>query len=156
MAYAEALHPLTVFELDKGFYNWKSESDASCPDYWAPVGLNKIMLYPKVAASLGSGVTLEILYLDGEPKLTSDASYVDLGDEEVAALVGYAQWVLSIKQGLKEGFILDEPLKDLFLTAAKRRGSWLQTTAAYRRYMGQARDENQPERLTAKPKGVRG
>jgi len=156
MAYGQALHPLTVFELDKGFYGWRSESDTSCPDYWAPVGLDQIMFYPKTPASPACAKTLEFFYLDGSPRLLNNTSYLDMGDEEVEKLVSYAQWILTFKEGLKEGLETSEPFRQLFLAAAQRRGSYLQTIALYRKFMGVERDEAQPTRVQGEAKGVRG
>jgi hypothetical protein len=156
MAYGNALHPLTLFELDKGFYSWRSEEDDACPEYWAPLGLDRIMFHKKVDGDLLGGVKLEFLYLDGSPKLLTPGAYLDLGDEEVEKLVSYAQWVLTFKEGLKEAFENSEPFRQLFLAAAQRRGNYLQTTALYRKFMGVERDEAQPERTKPGAAGVRG
>lgn len=154
MAYGKALTQITSYELDKGFNAWRVETVGTeeCPEYWAPMGLDKLVIYPK----LSDEANLELLYLKGDVRLTSGSSYLDLGDEEITRIIDYAQWVLAFKEGAEEAVKNTEPLKQLFLTAANSRAARLKQTAAYRRYMGQARDEAAPPQKVPEKLGVRG
>lgn len=157
MAYGEALKPLTIYELDKGFYTWletATTSDSPCPEYWAPMGIDTLVAYPGNGS--GATLTLQLLHLKGDVRLLADASYLDLGDEEINRIIDYAQWVLAFKEGIKEATDNVEPMKQLFLQAASSRASRLKKLALYRRYMGQERDEAAPARQVPPRPGVRG
>lgn len=154
MALGKALTQITSYELDKGFAGWRTAVTGTeeCPEYWAPMGLDKLALYPQPAAD----ILLDVQYLKGDPRLTADSAYLDLGDEEITRIIDYAQWVLAFKEGVEEAAKNSEPLKQLFLQAANSRNARLKQTAAYRRYMGQARDETAPTQKVPEKLGVRG
>jgi hypothetical protein len=148
-----ALTHLSTYDLDKGFYGWRGQTTTSnCPSYWAPLGIHKIFVYP-----MPSNVfQLVYLYLQGNSRLTANADYLDLGDEEILRLIDYAAWLLSFKQGLKEAFENTNPFRELFLLAAGGRNARLRSSALYRKFMGEHRDEEQPTRMAQPQKGVRG
>ena len=146
-----ALYPLTVFELDQGFYGRQGASSGT-PNYWAPLGTDKFVLYPK--ASSTSYVGVQYYSADPRPSL-DDTSYLDMGDEEILRILDYAQWVLSFKEGIQEAIINLDPLKQLFLVAARLRNMRLRNTAPYRDYMGVARDEAEPARDVKEQEGLR-
>ena len=157
MAYGAALHPITVYELDKGYYSWQEDetsNDSPCPQYWAPMGIDTMVLYPKMPAARYA--KLLFLYIQADPRLATGSTYLDLGDEEITRILDYAQWVLAFKEGAKEATENTEPLKQLFLLAANSRAGRLKQLASYRRYMGQARDEAAPAREVPPRLGVRG
>lgn len=157
MAFGKALHPTTVYELDKGYYDWQDDTtsdDSPCPEYWAPMGNNTLVVYPKMSAS--KDALLQLLYYKADPRLKTGATYLDLGDEEITRIIDYAQWVLAFKEGIEEAVKNTEPMKQLFLLAANTRAARLKQLAAYKRYMGQARDEAAPSREVPQRLGVRG
>lgn len=148
-----ALIQTVPFDLDKGYYGWRNEAQSgSCPEYWAPWGIFKAFIHPAPVSSYG----IEWFYLDGEPRLTDEAQYIDLGDEEILRIIDYAAWVLAFKQGLKEAIENPNPFKELFLLAAAQRNSRLRSTALYRKFMGEHRDEATPTREATTQPGVRG
>lgn len=144
---------LSTHDLDKGWYLWRTEAPTgNCPEYWSAVGIDKMFIYPRPAIP----IALNYLYLDGEPRLTDTAEYIDLGDEEITRIIDYAAWLLAFKQGLKEAFDNPAPFRELFLKAAMGRGQRLRATALYRKFMGEHRDEQTPVRGAIPQKGVRG
>jgi len=147
-----ALYPLSVFEMDQGYYGRQGASSGT-PEYWAPLGIDRIVIYPKASTTQNVGIQ----YYSGDPRLDIDGStYLNMGDEEVLRILEYAQWVLSFKEGLQEALVNTSPLKDMFLTAARLRNSKLEGTSLYKKYMGSSRDEREPERDAEPKKGLRG
>lgn len=138
----------TLPEYDHGYPGWRTGS-ATTPAYWAPAGLNKVIFYPR------PNTYLRIDYYSGDRFLTSGASYVQLGDEELNRIIDYAVWQLNIKCGTEEAFNLTNPLKELFLLAASTRNSKLRGSQLYKDYMGADRGEMQPDRDAAPQKGGR-
>jgi len=128
---ATALQPLTVVDLDQEKYGWRVAS-TSTPTYWAPYGLSHVVVYPQA----GTTNTYTATYYRGDRILTSDSSYVNLGDEELEKILDYAQWYLSFKESVKEGLANTGPLKEMFLLAARLRNAKLAGTAMYNRFMG--------------------
>jgi hypothetical protein len=144
---------LGTYEMDKGFFGWRNEATvAACPEYWSPVGIHKAYIYPRPSISFN----LVYLYLDGERHLTAPTDYIDIGDEEILRIIEYAAWLLAFKQGLKEAFANLDPYKQLFLLAAGKRNARLRSTAQYRQYMGEHRDEATPKSEATPQQGVRG
>jgi len=146
------LFPANIQEMDQGYYGRQSTA-SSTPEYWAPFGINNFVIYPPATTTQ----TIEIQYYSGDPRLNlTNSSYVDLGDEEILRIIDYAQWSLSFKEGLKESLLNTEPLKEMFLTAARLRSSKLRATSMYRNYMGNDRDELRPTRSAEEQQGLRG
>jgi hypothetical protein len=150
------VNQLSLRDLDKGFYGWRSESTTGNPEYWAPIANNLVALHQAATdTTQHDAQTFNAMFLRGDRLLTANADYVQLGDEEVTALIDYAQACLAFKQGESEAFENTQALKKLFATAAARRGSWLRGSSVYRKYMGQE-DDHQVALRHAKPqKGVR-
>lgn len=146
-----ALYPLSVFEMDQGYYGRQGASSGT-PDYWAPLGIDRFVVYPPAATTQTVGVQ----YYSADPRLDLDGStYLDMGDEEILRILDYAQWVLSFKEGLQEALINTEPMRQMFLTAARLRNQKLEGTSLYRKYMGSSRDEGEPLRDTQPKQGLR-
>lgn len=151
-AAATTLYPISIQEADQGYYG-RQGSASGTPEYWAPFGIDKFMVHPAASATQ----TVQVQYYSADPRLVMDGTnYLDLGDEEVLRIVDYAQWVLSFKEGLKEALVNTQPLREMFLTAARLRSSKLRNTALYRNYMGNDRDETKPLRTNEEQQGLRG
>jgi hypothetical protein len=147
-----SIYQTVPFDFDKGFYGWRNEAQSgSCPEYWMPWGIYRAFIHPAPTTTYG----VEWFYLRGEPRLTDDAQYLDLGDEEVLRIVDYAAWVLAFKQGLKEAIENPNPFKELFLLAAVSRNARLKSSALYRKFLGEHRDEQAPLREASPQPGVR-
>jgi len=139
----------SLSELDNGFPGWSITSDT--PSMWAPVGITKIAIYPQ--ASVGY---LRLESYKEAPTLFSDPDYIDIGDEELVRLLGYAQWYLSFKEGVKEAVENVEPVMKQMVMAAIVRNRRLNKSAFYRDYTGYQREEQQrPARTPSASPGIR-
>jgi len=115
------------------------------PTMWAPVGFNKIALYP---TPINGIITIEGI---SEAPLFPGVSHVQLGEDTISPLLSYAHHVLTFKESGEEHQSTIAGLKGLLAAAATRRSS-IRTTAAYVKYMGTGRGESErPSLLDSGP-----
>jgi hypothetical protein len=154
MSVGPAYRELSIYELDQGFYGWRTETASTTtqrPEYWGPVGLTKFFLYPRSGvANLGLNL---LVYADNTP-LTSDSSYLDIDEASLSKVLDLAHALLSFKEGVPEGTESIEPLKQLLMHAAATRNSEVAKFALYRNYMGHDDSKGEPE-LPEPQRGVR-
>lgn len=138
-------------DLDKGIDPAFRTSTAttSTVRYWAPQGINKVIANPL------ANTTLQVDYYRGNRLLTNNTDYVQLGDEELDRVLGYAVWYLNVKSGTQEAFATTKPLKDMFFLAAKLRNSKLRGSQLYKDFLGADYGENQPQREALPQSGGR-
>lgn len=143
------LNMLSLFELDMGYPGWRNLSGT--PYYWAPDALDKFAVSP--APSAGA------FQIEGyaEPiVLTSNNSFIDLGDEELLRILDYAQFYCAFKEGVKEASDNVEGLKSQHMEAAGKRNARLRKSTMYREFMGRQREEaERPSRAKVQKIGVR-
>ncbi len=139
-----ALREMHYYDLDQGFYGWRTETAASTtqrPAYWSPVGIDKIFIYPRTGASQAYRFTCY-----GEiAVLTAAGDYIDINEGELQRLMGMAQALLAFKEGVTEGTENANALRDLFLQVAQTRNKELQLTATYKDYMSQVQNDVEQE-----------
>lgn len=132
------LTPASIYDLDFGRPVWESETTAtggdvpSRPKVYGVAGLNLIAIWP------GDAVGNSQLVVDGivaTPLLTTDASFVDIGQEELSGLLDMCQVLAAFKEGGKEFQDAQGEFKD-FLKAAGERNTMLRASTAYRKYLG--------------------
>ena len=144
-----ALVMTSLSELDNGFPGWNSVT--GIPSLWAPIGITKLAIYPQTS----TGYLLLESYKEA-PTLNADGEYIDIGDEEIVRLLGYAQWYLSFKEGVKEAVENVEPLMNQMVKAAILRNRRLLKSAFYRDYAGlQLEELERPSRTATAKLGVR-
>lgn len=124
-------------DLDYSIPNWRGATTATPghpnrPVYWAPVSLTLLVIYPAFADFPS---TLEVAGVHQTPLLVNAGDFVDLGEEELDLLLGYAQHVLAFKVGGPR-FVLTYPKWLAFLKAAAAENRQLAATAFYRRLLG--------------------
>ena len=149
--YGKAAPRLSLFDLDKGFYKWRAETVADCPDHWAPMGIDTFAIYPRPTVS----TTYELLFVSGDTRLVNTTDYLQMGDEEIPYLISYAQWILAFKEGLKEAVENLDPFKKLFIQAAQTRNAMLRATGIYQNFLGEQQDETAPSDEATKQLGAR-
>jgi hypothetical protein len=126
-------------DLDYGFPNWRGTTTATLfaparPVYWAPVSLNLLVIYP-ADAGLNFLNTLEVAGVIQTPLLVAAGDFVDLGQEELDVLLGYALHVLSLKVGGQR--LVDSYAGWLaFLKAAAAENRQFAASTFYRRLLG--------------------
>lgn len=147
------LTPSTIADLDAGRKSWESETTASggdvptTPTLWGIGGLNLISIWPADAVG---GNSLTIDGVAATPQFVNDASFADIGTEELNAILDYCQHIATFKEGGAE-FEATIPLMQSFLKNAGIRNSMLMTSAKFRGWMGvDARTSKHPERVGAR------
>jgi hypothetical protein len=137
----QALSPSSHEDLTNGRYQWRTETTASGgdvptkPTLWAPVSLQLIVLWP---ASMTTGLELTVSGIAATPVLADGNNTLDLGDELLSVLLGYALHVLAFKKG-NPAFSATIPYFTAFLEAAATENARLKATKFYRRWMGHHR-----------------
>jgi len=130
--------PASVYDLDFGRSGWESETTASGgdvptrPQIFVIGGLNKVGIWPADAAG-NNGLVLDGIAVT--PILTSDASLVDLGQEDMNSLLDLCQHIAAFKEGGLEFKNSMTSFKD-FLQAVGERNGILKQCATYRRWLG--------------------
>lgn len=132
------MSPASREDFNNGRPNWYSETTASGGDVptrpmlWAPVSLNLIWIWP------GDFAGHNALTIDGvasTPVLTDPGDYVDLGEDDLSILLGFALHVLTFKKG-SVWFAATRPYFEAFLRAAGEENQLITTSQMYRRYLG--------------------
>jgi hypothetical protein len=132
------LSPSSFYDLDFGRPIWESETTVSGgdvptqPKVYSIGALNLIAIWPADAAGSNS------LIVDGiaaTPILSTDASFVDIGQEELSGLLDCAQMLAVFKESGKE---LTEALEVFkkFLKSAGERNSILLASSTYHKFLG--------------------
>lgn len=148
------VQPASLFGLDKEQYTWRAETTSGTPDNWVAVGDDYIVLHPHVDTQINhEAKTYNFQSIKGDRFLVADTDYIQVGDEELSALLDYAQFILAVKEGEAEAFTNAEALVQLFTLAAVRRGSWLRNSSLYRKFAAQEHDKEVPQRLSTKQTG---
>jgi len=89
-------------DMDYGHPGWQSQTTATGgnvpnePKNWLPLSIDMIAIWP--ADAVGGNV----LTLDGvsaTPQLVNPSDYIDIGAEELSAILGYALHALAFKEG---------------------------------------------------------
>ena len=140
------LTPTTPKDVDQGRYGWRNEASGTA-EFWLTRGGRTILLVPVD----GTGGTLSIEEYDGSEQLTAAGDYVQLGDEDINAILDYAQSYLAFKEGPGEGTDLADGIAQMFVNAGKRRASWLARENPFRRYQGTNQQAGESSEPVAKP-----
>lgn len=135
-------------ELDLSFGSW--EGTTGTPEYWAPEGLNLVAVYPVPATS----ATVVLEGLSDAPWLNTDADFLDIGDDELNALLEYAHHYLTFKEGGQE-FKSSSPGLQTFLKQAAEKNGQLRAATFYRKWMGLDHEADQRPSSTPTPPGAR-
>lgn len=133
---SKPLSPCGLEAMDMGRPAWESELTTStglpsAPRIWIPISLDLIAFWPTDAAGHH---TITIDGVAETPVLAVDADLLDLGEEDINTILGYALHTLSFKSAAIFRTTLD--LYKSFLTAAGERNDRLQLTAFYRQALG--------------------
>lgn len=130
----------SINALDKLFPNWQGVNTASGgsvptqPMFWCPVGLTEIQLYPKIAPAL-VGLQATIDGVRSTPLLVADGDYLNMGDEEISTLLGYALHVLSFAKGI-DALNRTAHYRIAFFKACALRNAAFEASSLYRKMIG--------------------
>lgn len=131
------LTPASLVSWYRTKRNWRTEtitSGGTVPTTireWAPVGLFRIAIWPHDPAG---GLDLTIDGVRVTPILTTDASFVDMGEEVQGAVVDEALYILAFKRpSLLQEF---QPRHQAFLAAAAEKNDRLRASSYFRKALG--------------------
>lgn len=140
------LSQISTPELDLGFGDW--ETTTGTPEFWAPEGINLLALYPTQAGTVVIEGTADA------PWLSAPADFIDIGDDDLNAVLMYTHHYLSFKEGGQEFQATMGDLKS-FMEQAAGRNSRLRAADFYRKYQGLDHEAEQRRVETPTPPGVR-
>ena len=138
------LNPISLAGLDAAFPGWEAHTTlttfvATQPRYWAPAGMARIAIYPKDTSVVSGGNGPRTLVVDAiscANVLVSGGDFLDLGDDELSILAGYALHVLSFSKGAR-ALADTRPLYLAFLQAAAEKNAVFAASSVYRKIIGQ-------------------
>lgn len=145
------LTPTTLHDIDQGAYGWRNVA-ATTPAFWACEGINLIWANPMDDA----GTTLACEFYDGADQLSAAGDYIQVGDEDVTAIVNYAHAYLAFKEGVGEGTDVAKATAELFRAAGSRRAKWLSGIHPFKRESGSGSQAGTTEDMSTVEGGVRG
>lgn len=131
--------------LDRARRAWMTETTVSGGDVptrpvlWAPVSLYVIRIWPADAVADN---TLTLDGVSATPVLVADGDFLDLGDELLNNLLGYALHTVSFKRG-KPGMDATMALFQAYLKAAAQQNGMITASKVYRKFMGLDRQREQ-------------
>lgn len=139
------LNPTSLNDLDGGRPSWEGETTAaagvpSTPRVWAPVSLDLVVIWPATAPPTGGTLTID--GIANTPVLVNPTDYLDLGQEELNQLLGYALHVAAFKYG-GDIFAATMPLYKDFLRAAAERNDEFGESNLYRKVINFDWTQNQ-------------
>lgn len=138
----------SVVELYRTRRNWRTDTTTDGGEVptvireWCPIGLATIAIWPRD----GGGTTLTFDGIRLTPVLTTDATFLDLGEEEINLLLAEAIWILTFKRPS-----LLEVMREkhtTFLQGCLDRNDQLRESAHFRQALGlDAEQRLEPVRL---------
>ena len=132
-----ALQRVSLAHLQYGRAYWQSETSATIK-VWAPVGLSLVALWPAPLAN----ATITVDGIASTPVLVNGGDFVDIGDEEIGILLGFALHLLTFK-GPDALFAGTAPLRQAFYTAAALRNERFSTSDFLRGFLGLNKERSQ-------------
>lgn len=139
------LSQISTPELDLGFGDW--ETTTGTPEFWAPEGINLLALYPTTTGTVVVEGTADA------PWLNTGADFIDIGDDDLNAILEYTHHYLTFKEGGQEFTATMDDLKS-FSEQAAGRNSRLRAAVFYRKYQGLDHESEQRRVETPTPPGV--
>lgn len=127
------------YDLSCGRPGWQRETGAR-PRQWAPAGLDKVVLWPHLAATDTGSLIVEGV-LD-TPVLRKLEDYVQIGREDLRALIDYTLHYLAFKEGGVR-FASTEPRFQAYQVAAQSKNSRIKAATLFRRPTGQDLERTQ-------------
>lgn len=131
------LQPSSIFNWDQLDPYWMFRS--GLPAEWAPIGVGIVALRP---VDPSGGHTIVVEGISVTPVLTVAGDFIQLGEEDFAAILDYVLHLLTFKEGGAEFFATQAQLKT-FVAAAGVRNEKLRASALYRRILGIVPDPQQ-------------
>lgn len=135
-------------DMDYGHPGWQGQTTADGgnvptePKNWLPLSVDMIAIWPADAVG---GHTLTVDGVSAPPQLSAAGDFIDIGDEELGAILGYALHVMALKEGGAR-FEATMPYFVEFLVQAAEENDQLKQSSEFRSIMGL--DLNRQTRIT--------
>ncbi len=139
------LDPVDIGELNEMNPTWLTTA-AGTPSTWLQLGFGSFILYPKTSGTLSS----TLYTLDKITVPTSDSDYIQVGDEDLPAIVDFATFIARLKEGGKEASESVGLIQN-FLKAAAKYNANILNTSLYKKVMGQPQKQTRPASLEHMP-----
>ena len=123
---------LPIEEKDNAEEDWQDNASGTTVDAM-PLGLNLVALDPAPSGS----TSYTIVSVRSAELPSGDSANIQIGEEDMAAIVDFATFELSIKEGGQE-MADNMKLLENFLLHASKYNSKLNTSSAYRNLLGAA------------------
>lgn len=143
------LEPLAIDEIGAYVPTYQSTIATATPKQWIPMGLNLIALYPQ--SSTDGAYTVD--YVTRAPIPFDTTEYVQLGEEDMSALIDFTVFMAHLKEGGSE-LQTSVPRMQNFLRQASKYNSRLLNSAIYRKLIGMAgggQPSQRPDQLASIP-----
>lgn len=127
------LEPISIEEIGAYIPAYQSTTATVVPKQWIPMGLNLIALYTQI--SVTNSMTVDYIRLAPVPSNLSD--YVQLGEEDMSALIDFVVFMAHLKEGGSE-LTTAVPRMQNFLKQAAKYNSKLLNSGIYRKMIGMA------------------
>lgn len=124
------LDPISIEELGQFNPTWYAASSATQTN-WIPLGLNRVALYPLPTGTVNAIV--DNLYFAPIP--TSDGDFIQVGEEDMDAIIDYMEFISTLKEGGEE-LKTSMDLLTHFLQQAAKYNSRLLHSATFRKVLG--------------------
>lgn len=128
----------SLAEMDDGHPGWQEQTTTTGgnvptePKYWFPLSIDMIGIWPADAAG-GNVITVD--GVSATPRLVNSGDYIDIGNEQLNAVLGYALHYLALKEG-GERFASSMPYYTDFLKAAAEENDQLTSSSIFRSALG--------------------
>lgn len=146
------ISPTTLFDLDYQTVNWEGTFYSTTPvaesiKYWAPFGIDGFILHKQPNAFPGNSRQLIIDLIQDTPVLVNSTDYIDIGQEELHAIIGMALHLAAFKEG-GERWASTMSLYNEFIKAAIDKNARLLSSTFFRKFQGLDTDRtNRPARV---------
>lgn len=145
------ISPTTLYDLDYQTVNWEGTFYSTTPvaeavKYWAPFGIDGFILHKQPNAFPGTSRQVAIDLIQDTPVLVNSTDYINIGQEELSAILGEALHTASFKEG-GERFSNTMKLHNEFIKAALDKNARLLSSTFFRKYEGLDTDrQDRPSR----------
>lgn len=143
-----SLAQASLGDMDYGHPGWQSQTTAdggnvpTTPQKWLPLSVDMIAIWPADAVG---GHTLTVDGVAATPQLVNAGDYIDIGNEELNTILGYALHALALKEGgARWASTMDYFTQ--FLQEAAEENDQLTQSSEFRNFLGT--DMNRETRIT--------
>lgn len=132
------LNLASISDMDEGRPGWQGQTTAdggsvpTTPQNWLPLSVDMIAIWP--ADAVGGNI-LKVEGISATPQLFLAEDYIDIGNEQLTVILGYALHVLAFKEGGAR-FAATMQYFSEFLQAAAEENDQLQLSSEFRHFIG--------------------